>query len=168
MGKQFTFYLTTVDSLNLKSYLRENCGAIFFADESKQRDAKIFTKLLVSNVEKESLVFLARPKDTETLVFNKIENRKLWVIDSLRSPVVEFSNCYFDGKVLGRGRMYCTTGYYDADETWTEKNANFLEWVNKVFRATKKQLSREPRLESYLGKEAKALYDKGNIRLSEL
>lgn len=165
MSRQFTFYLTPKDSLGLKVHLRDSLDAVFVADES-DRPAPNLIRDLTTQVEKETIVFLTRHEYLDRLSLDDIKERRVWSIDSLLSPVIEFTNCYFDSKTIGPGRMYVSTGFYDDSDNWVDKPTDFLEWVDRVFKATKKALSRDKELDSYIGGEAKRLSEEGEITIS--
>lgn len=168
MGKQFSFYLTPQDSFSLKKHLREIPNVLFLADETKEPKPVEFSELVFSKIEDETMLYLVHCANLNNICFHSIENLGIWTIDSLRSPVIEFSNCYFDGKTLGAGRMYYTTGYYENDGRWTNKNSEFLDLAQKVFRAAKKSLIRNKELNAYLGEEATELLKNRKIELSQL
>lgn len=166
MSKQFTFFLTPKDSFELRLRLSEGTDAVFLADESPKPKPTVFPDLFSKTIEGETMVYIARPSDLEKIRFEKIPRRKIWAVDSLTSPVVEFANCYYDGKTVGPGRMYTTTGFYEEDGAWTNKDPAFLEWVNQTFRMAKRYLERDKMLDAYLGEETSCLLNQGKIQLS--
>jgi hypothetical protein len=168
MSRQFSFYLTPQDSFNLKIILEENLDVVFLADKSGCPKPSEFSELIFEDIEEEAMVYVSRRSELAQVRFHNIENLNVWMVDSLRSPVIEFSNCYFDKKRLGPGRMYYTLGYYLTDGSWTDKNVEFLEFARKVFTFTKKNLIRNKEIDAYLGKEAIKLLGAGKVKLSEI
>jgi hypothetical protein len=73
----------------------------------------------------------------------------------VESEAIEFSGGDFDGKVLVRGRFYFQNDILIGDSI-VPKRQEFLEWADKVFRSTKKQLHRSKELNAYVGPEAEA------------
>jgi len=99
-------------------------------------------------------IYLAPSSQMENIVCEKVPSKGYWTIDSLFSPVVEFSRCYFNGKVLREGRLFYDTGYYDEFEKWVDKSKDFLKWAEKLFRITKKVLNKSPDNQAYIGPNA--------------
>jgi hypothetical protein len=81
-----------------------------------------------------------------------VRNFSRWDIGA-DSEVIEFSGCEFDGRVLLRGRFYFQTDLL-MDGTIAPKRAAFLNWADKVFRLTKKSLTRSKTIDAYVGEHA--------------
>ena len=110
-------------------------------------------------------LYLARPADVGAVAFREVAEQGYWTVDDLRSPVVELTRCYFDGKMLRSGRLFYETGYYGGDGAWVDKPKAFLAWAEALLGAARKALRREPRLDAYLGPEARELHDRNAVEL---
>lgn len=66
-----------------------------------------------------------------------IESQNYYLIDSLRSPVIDLTLCYCDLKQnkIRRGRMFYQTGFYNNDEVWQDKNHEFVSWADELLKA---------------------------------
>jgi hypothetical protein len=81
-----------------------------------------------------------------------MQERKVWGIKDC-SEVIEFSGFEYDGTVLVAGRFYFQTDMLIGDSIWP-KRSEFIDWADKVFRATKKMLTRSKTLDAYVGADA--------------
>lgn len=108
---------------------------------------------------------LAQPDDVGQVVSKFIEKQRYWTVDTLRSPVVEISRCYFDGKQLRRGRLFYDEGFYDASGHWVNKPNAFLSWADSILRLAKGMSVFDERQGSYLGPAANKLASSGEIEL---
>lgn len=166
MNKQFSFYLTPNDFLNLERALRKVTQILIFSEESKDSKPLELPSFEIDKMGKDNLAVYLTCRGCDGKMFlDKIEKQKIWIVDSLCSPVIELSRCFFDGNILRAGRMYYTTGYYLEDGFWTDKDSKFLEWAKKVFAVAKRNLKRKKELDAYFGKEALQLYGESTIRL---
>jgi len=87
-----------------------------------------------------------------------------WTVDVLRSPVVQFRGCYFDGKIPRRGRVYYVDGFYAENDEWVEKPESFRAWAKAVLKAAKKGLKRQD--SDYIGPEASEWLAQGDGHLA--
>jgi hypothetical protein len=95
--------------------------------------------------------FLVRREDLPQVAMEHISAQGYWVVDYVRSPVVEFSSCFFNERVLRRGRVYYNEGYDEGSE-WRLKPEAFRAWAARVVAKTRKQLMRHGT--NFLGKRA--------------
>jgi hypothetical protein len=105
--------------------------------------------------------YLVRPDDVSAIDFEEVPEQRYWSIDVLSSPVVELTTCYFDGKVLKRGRLYYTEDSYGDDDHWVEKPESFKSWAKRLLSAARKTLKIDHDVSAYVGPEAAALKAKG-------
>lgn len=105
--------------------------------------------------------YLVRPDDVPAINFEEVPQQHYWSIDVSSSPVVELTTCYFDGRVLKRGRLYYTEGSYGDDDHWVEKPESFKSWAKRLLSAARKTLTLDHDVSAYVGPEAAALKAKG-------
>jgi hypothetical protein len=98
-------------------------------------------------------LFLVRPEDLDRVVTQHVAVQGYWVVDVLRSPVIEFQRCFFDGKELRRGRAYFVDKYYDSSDALIQKPETFRKWAQTVLRAIRQSLERKG--SDYIGYDAK-------------
>lgn len=161
MGRQITLYLLPSDTSLFEESLKKSLDISFFEYESPSSRPRPVASLGIPSMgESWLIIYLTLPNQAKNIVCEKVPSQGYWTIDSLRSPVVEFSRCYFNGKVLREGRLFYDSGYYDDSGTWVEKPKDFLEWADKLFRITKKVLKKIPNKQEYAGQDALAWLEK--------
>ncbi|HYO55969.1 hypothetical protein [Archangium sp.] len=101
-------------------------------------------------------IILAPPDSLGSLAFEHVPRQGYWTVDLLRSPAMELSRCFYDGKILRVGRLFYDRGFYDEAGNWVEKPASFQAWAKKVFSVARKGLQRDAALYSYVGENAQA------------
>ncbi len=105
--------------------------------------------------------FLVREAALNLVTLREVPAQGYWAIDSLRSPVIEFSRCFFDGTQIRSGRLFFDEGYYDDNDAWVVKPAEFSDWANAVKGVAKKLLNRAGNY--YYGKEAAVWKNEGKV-----
>ena len=139
MGKQLRFYLTPADTELAEGRIRECDSLCVLHSRSSQPHPRVCSNLDVREDGKRWLfLYLVRETDLGQVVLKEVPAQQYWAIDSLRSPVIEFNCCFFDGLRLRSGRIYYTDGFYGEDGVWIEKPTAFLNWAKCVFSAVKK------------------------------
>lgn len=98
--------------------------------------------------------YLVRPDDLASIQMHEVAKQNYWAIDDLRSPVVEFSSCFFDGVKIRQGRVYFQTRYYAETGQLVTKSESFVKWARCVLAAVKKTLHRDPASGNYVGPDA--------------
>ena len=87
-----------------------------------------------------------------------------WVVDVLRSPALELSSCFFDGKILRRGRIYYVDGFYGEEGARVEKPDTLRTWAKRARAAIRKRLAKHGDFEC-IGADARAWLERGGGRL---
>ncbi|TKD12159.1 hypothetical protein [Polyangium fumosum] len=163
MGHQSAFYLTPKDKAELEQRLREKMDFIILLRESPSASPRVVDSLNFSEPDNPWLSkYLARPEDLNEIVMHHVPEQGYWTPDDLFSPVVKCSGCYFDGKILRRGRVYYVDGFYGPDGGWVEKSEAFRKWARMVHTTLKKSLKRrDSKYVEYIGADAQAWVDAG-------
>lgn len=164
MGKQTSFYLTPGDTTRLESILR-SCGPMeVIHSRAPSSSPRAFPTLQVQEHGQDWLfLFLARKEDVPHILMKEVPAQNYWAIDSLRSPVVEFTRSFFDGARLRAGRVHYDEGFYDAAGLWVKKPESFLEWAECVFRILKRNLKKAGNY--YVGEDAARLKAEDAVEL---
>jgi len=79
-------------------------------------------------------VFLVRRCDLHQVRFKQVLAQRYWLVDDLRSPVVEYSRCFCHNGVLRRGRLFFDEGYFDEAGRWTLKPDTFTVWASSIIK----------------------------------
>jgi hypothetical protein len=161
MGHQLNYFLMPEDMRLLEKRLREKCPVVFLDTRSQQPAPIQLPDLEVAEFGKTRLrVILAPPDALQSVVLEYIPQQGYWLVDSTRSPVIELDRCYYDGKLLRKGRLYYERQFVDKG-AWVEKSAAFQAWAKKVFSVARMGLLRAPEALAYLGPHAQQERQRG-------
>ena len=153
MGKQVNFFMLPEDQLEFEGWLMARGDVCFLNEPLKMQELEILPTLIVPEMGKTWLsVYLAQHNNLEDIRVEYVSNQNYWLIDQRYSPVIEFSRCYFDGKILRRGRLYFCTGFYSDEEQ--EKEKQFVNWANKILKWIRTNYDRDPHTGFYVGSHA--------------
>lgn len=108
-----------------------------------------------------SLGYLVRKEDLERVLLREVPSQGYWVVDQLRSPVIEFDGGVFDRSKILRGRLYFTTTYFDEAGQLVEKDPAFVAWAIRVLSAARRHGERSQALGATVGAHAQALQIQG-------
>lgn len=86
--------------------------------------------------------YLVRAEDVPSLVLTHVPAQGYWSLDVIRAPVVEFTRCFLDGRLLRRGRIYYREWFYDSDGRRVEKGKEFGSWARRIVTVAKRGLMR--------------------------
>jgi hypothetical protein len=163
VGHQVNFFATPDDVAQLEKQLGE-MDACILHDRSPTAQPRSLPGLNFHESGQRLLFyFLVREEDLPKVVTEHVPAQGYWSVDVLRSPVVEFNSCYFDGKILRRGRVYYLDGFYDQDGLWVEKSEGFRSWAKQVLKTTKRILKRHQ--SDYIGPAALEWLARGEGKL---
>ncbi len=154
MGQQTTFYLTPTDLRATEERIRK-CGEflVLHTRASEARPRIVPSLDYEENGKKWLFFYLVRPDDLSSVQMHEVAKQNYWAIDSLRSPVVEFSSCFFDGVKIRQGRVYFQSRYYAETGQLVTKPDSFVKWAESVLAAVKKTLHRDPASGNYVGSD---------------
>ncbi|MEQ8627771.1 hypothetical protein [Ekhidna sp.] len=96
-----------------------------------------------------------------------IEEQNYYLVDSLRSPVIDLSLCFFDKeeKYLRRGRIYLQKEYYD-DGVLKSKDSGFLAWADSFFKQFSQEIcSRKDESNDFISNQVAKIVDVDSIKL---
>lgn len=101
-------------------------------DNMKEPKPKTLT---IDDIEQSGLFLnLARPDDHKKIKMEFVPAQKHWTFEKFHSPLVEYDRCFFDGKVLRRGRLYYIDGAYNKKGEWVDKSDDFKNWEQGIRR----------------------------------
>lgn len=160
MGRQVTFFLTPNDTDRLMAQLSLCSPFLILHSRSQLPTPKVVPSVNVREGDQDWLYFLLiRESDLEGVKLKEVSAQHYWSIDVLRSPVIEFNRCFFDGRILRRGRIWYETGFYGLNREWICKSADFITWAEKLLKTTRKCLTKDG--SNLLGQGAKELVENG-------
>lgn len=166
MSKQFRVYIVPSDIELILDHLRSKVGLRIIEEiSSTSRPVEVESPLRNRSVwVKEEKFVSARcylvPDGDADVKMRYIPQQGYWIVHSEGVEGIEFSGCGYDGMTLLRGRFYFQKDMLIDNEIWT-KRKEFVEWADKVFRLTKKQLHLSKELEAYIGDGAERFRQNG-------
>jgi hypothetical protein len=150
MGHQVNFYLDPADTAELESVWRSFEPMIVLHSRSPSEEPlSVHNVRHVEDGEPWLYYYLVRPDELPAVRTMHVPAQRYWAIDELRSPVIQFSGCFFDDTVLGRGRLYYVDGFYNAAQVWELKPERFRLWAKVMLGKTRKALTK--RQTNYIG-----------------
>lgn len=156
MGHQVNFYLDPADTIALEQRLRTLGPLLVLHSDSPRPEPRIVEGFGVEEAGKPWLFYyIVRPDDLNKVVTIHVPAQGYWDVDFMKSPVIKFTRCFFDGTILRRGRLYCVDGFYDANNQWQAKEKSFQKWARAALAQTKKALKKLNNIE-YIGTGAEA------------
>ncbi|HEX6813854.1 MAG TPA: hypothetical protein VF384_19690 [Planctomycetota bacterium] len=154
MGRQVNFWAVPDDLEDLEAAIRRRHEIEVVHSRSPSAEPRIVDSVTFTEDQHRWLSYcLVRTEDVSQILMRHVPAQGYWVVDTLRSPVVEFDGCFFDQRILRRGRVYYTDGYY-GDDAWVRKPEAFSTWAASVLALTRRRLLRHET--NYLGKRAAA------------
>ena len=112
VGKQVNFYLLPSDFTTVQAAI-ESAGPVkFLTDQTRDDRPREIDSLVINPDEMGRIalrVYAVRPADLHSVKTKWIEQQGHWIIDQFDSPVLEIDRCYYDGRLIRRGRIYFAT-----------------------------------------------------------
>lgn len=153
-SSQLNFYLNQDDQFDLNKRLVDQDEILFCKARSNFEHPTFIGNSLIERMGEDALkICLVRKTDVPDLVFRKIKNSDQYKIDTLRSPVIEYSRCFVGPKFIRRGRLYFVKSFYDDHNQLVSKPDKFLSWANQIFKEAKKPLKMDS-YRNYIGGSA--------------
>lgn len=153
MGHQVNFFAAPSDIKALQRRIGEIEPMCLLHDRSRVAEPRVLPSLdFAEGGAPHLFYYVVRKIDLAEVVTEYVPAQGYWTIDVLRSPVVELDSCFFDGRILRRGRVYYVDGFYGPNDEWVEKAEGFRSWAKRVLKVTKKGFKRHD--SDYIGAAA--------------
>jgi hypothetical protein len=138
MGRQVVFLLHPTDQKNFSDLLKtfeDICFLSYFNKSNKP--TLIDDTVMLDHIKEGSRVHLVRKQDLKDIKFKFIEKFNYWLVDNIRSQVLDFDRCVVHDNELRSGRLYFQPKYVE-NLQWIEKNADFIKWSDNIIAKCKK------------------------------
>ena len=149
MGKQVNFYLLPSDFTTVQAAI-ESAGPVkFLTDQTRDDRPREIDSLVINPDEMGRIglrVYAVRPEDLHSVKTKWIEQQGHWIIDQFDSPVLEIDRCYYDGRLIRRGRIYFAT---DLRFRAALPDQDFVRWGTAVLSRVRRRLLLDRHLHSF-------------------
>jgi hypothetical protein len=139
MGRQLNFYMHPDDLAAFQSDVERRHAVVLASRATSPTPLKLPTVLVAEYGVDPLCIFLARDQDLDLVRHVEILGSRDYAIDSLRSPVIEFSRCYFGDRVIRRGRLWFSTGYFGSGGDRRNQPEEFVRWASGWLRSLRRQ-----------------------------
>jgi hypothetical protein len=156
VGHQVNFFVTPSDLPDLEAAIRSTADVCFLAEESPAAQPVELDTIAPGQAAKPPFKYLiVQRKDLAAVRTRYSSAQEYWLIDAVRSPVIEFNPGLFSGSKLGRGRAYFASDLRFRPEL---PSPEFVRWGDRVLSRIRKKLTRLPEFEPpwlYFGANAR-------------
>jgi hypothetical protein len=165
VGHQLNFFATTADLETIERHLRAHAPLAILHDRSPLPQPRSLNSLnAVADGKPVIYMCLARVDDLRATKLTHVPAQHYWAVDTIRSPVIEFTKPVLDGSSLRRGRFYYVDGFF-TDSVWIEKDVDYCAWARDVLRIVRKCLIRKDG--AFIGRDATTWLEIPEHRLAE-
>jgi hypothetical protein len=151
VGKQVNFFLLPGDLIGIEQAIRQTGQVMFLPGTVPEPEIAPVSTIQFREHEMGAVglrLYITLDELASGIRFRQVPEQGYFIVEP-GSPVIELDRCYFDGKVLRRGRLYFFTG--------PGFQHRFIHWGDSVLRAVRRVLTRNPALGSaYFGAVAEA------------
>ncbi|WP_395647390.1 hypothetical protein [Terricaulis sp.] len=143
MSRQINFFLAEEDEAPFEAMLRESGPFIAFPDVWQSPVPDVEPTIRIRKMGAEAMLVLLTLKHMGQEVGARRTPGKLsYIVDTRRSPVIEFTRCFRGDTFIRRGRLYYSPTYYDEDGQSQRKSEDFVRWAEDVLVRTRRWLRR--------------------------
>lgn len=162
MGRQLNFYMTAEDEGAFLEFLRRSGDLAILPHVSPTPE---FPSLEVLATPLSAPfwgdLWLCNGRPRARIVARFVPERGYYVVDGLRSELVELSRSYQRDKAIHRGRIWAELAYLDPQgEAWVPKPSWFIRWYESMVKWIRAEFRRIDPL-VYAGPEAVKLRERG-------
>ena len=151
MELQINFFLTAEDQVAFEEHLKKAGDFVAIRWKSDKPEPAVVDLSAHTGVLSLRLVL---PQHLVKVSMQPILTRREYSVDGLISPVVEYSRCPQEDRLIRRGRLYFQEGYFDAAGKWIVKDEAFVTWARRL-RETARRFFKKRRISFfYLGEGA--------------
>jgi hypothetical protein len=164
MGRQINFYLTAEDQVAFEEHLKKAGDFVAIRWKSDKPEPAVVD---LSTQRSVLTLRLALPQHLSRVSMQPIRTRQEYSVDGLISPVVEYSRCPQEDRLIRRGRLYFQEGYFDAAGKWVVKDEVFITWARRLRETARRFFKRRRISFFYLGEGAEKARAEG-FELSQI
>jgi hypothetical protein len=139
-SKQINFFISPDDWEAINHFFIDH-GACFIKQPIHDLKNMLTTDISTKEDGDFNKVFLTKAEYISSIKTRYLETQNYYLVDDLRSNVVEFSRGGFSSvsnDALERARLYFVSQYFE-DEITVKKDTSFLSWAESLLLSFKKQ-----------------------------
>jgi hypothetical protein len=165
MGKQVNFYFTGVDTESFDGLLRERSDCAIIKLPQKTNSLVLSEDSLFHTQSEWLKLYLTGSGFMNDVKSKYIAAQSYWLIDDLRSPVLEYTRSAMHDKTLRRGRIFFEPGYFDVAGKWTDKDPEFVAWAMAIMELVEVVSVRKDSSGTYIGADVELNLAQDRFRL---
>lgn len=167
MGRQIRFFMDGGDEKTFIDFARTTGEVLMLVDPSPKADFNPVSELPNVSVTKFwTRVWLFNKSVSSNLVPVFVPNQRYYMIDCLRSSVVEFRRTTRSDDAMRPGRLWMEYKYANPDgRNWIPKEPEFKAWYDTLARWIRKNYSREIDPDFYVGAGALKLIQERKVHV---
>ncbi len=163
MGRQVNFFMHPEDENVFLDFLKTTGDVAYIPLPQKSMHLQTSDKITPRNHPDCWLrVYLLLKTYSDDVIMEEVKSQRYWLIDEF-SPVIQFRRCFFDGKILRRGRLYFVTSYYDEQGEKVSLPEPFLKWGARILSWIRKNYIKVTKDSYYTSPSALAFQKSGGI-----
>jgi hypothetical protein len=143
VGHQVNFFILPADLPAIEEAIQAAGPICLLRDRTPGPEPDRLDNLLPRSRSSPGQLYIARAEDLGSVTTRYVSAQGYWLIESSRSPVIEFSTGIFDGTSLSRGRAYFASDLRFRDQL---PSSEWVRWADRVLGRIKRQLGRDPEL----------------------
>jgi hypothetical protein len=136
-SKQLNFFIHPSDQDEIDSFLTKE-GVLIIKQPGLNKKLTLNSSIH-KNMHEFNKVYLTKDLFIDTIQQNYITNMNYFLIDDIRSEVVELSRGSLNNESLKRSRFYYVTGYFGENGRQIQKNLQFINWADLLVKNFKKK-----------------------------
>ena len=134
-SRQLNFYLNMHDQFILDAKIQNVENTVFCKYLSPNKSPVFLKTTKIDDMGNEYLkILILREQDIDKLIFREIKDTDSFSINTIKSPVLEYSRCFVSDDLIRRGRLYFIKTYYNEQESLIEKEPCFVAWASRVIK----------------------------------
>lgn len=137
-GRQFAFRASAPQLAAFEAALRSK-GTVFLR-YSHPSGSPAESQTLDRSSNLDPIVWLVRQDEVHGVLLRPVPGQAHWLVDQIRSPVIELSRGNTNGDGAGLGRLYYHTGYFDEHGQWVEFAESFHSWAKEILNMARRIL----------------------------
>lgn len=133
-SKQLNFYAVPEDLYNFETFFKENSAKFIKLPVADSNNLFVDSIISLDDSSEWTKIYLTKDEFKEDIILKFIERQNYFLIDDMRSPVVEFVRPIkqYKSNIVERSRFYYKKRYYSLDGSQLQKDLSFTKWADEL------------------------------------